>query len=157
MVEYAAGFGDLTGNHWLGLDHLARLTAAGPVQMHLEVEYFNNITLYALYNSFHVSNSSDEYRLTISGYSGTAPDQFISLNNRNFSTLDHDNDERVDKIYLIYNVGWCIAFYDTETGAYTCFKKAVMKLKPKFTGKNPFYGYTQYYILWCTLPFKCLC
>ena len=95
--DYEAGFGDLTGNHWLGLTKLARLTASGPVQLHVYLEAFDTGDwAYALYDSFQITDASDDYRLNVSGYSGTAGDGLYNTpylaDGMRFSTRDSDND-----------------------------------------------------------------
>ena len=95
--DYEAGFGDLTGNHWLGLTKLARLTASGPVQLHVYLEAFDaGDWAYALYDSFQITDASDDYRLSVSGYSGTAGNAMDgstqSANGMRFTTRDRDND-----------------------------------------------------------------
>ena len=65
--DYKAGFGDLTGEFWLGLDKIYRLTNQSPNRLRVELEY----TDYAEYDHFAVSDEFDNYRLNVSGYSGT--------------------------------------------------------------------------------------
>ena len=88
-LDYAAGFGDLEGNVWLGLDRIARLTSAGPVELHVYFEKFDGQWAYASYRSFQVASASDRYRLYVSGYAGTAGDSLAYHNEHQFSTFDH--------------------------------------------------------------------
>ena len=90
-AEYEDGFGDLESNMWLGLRYLNRLTASANMELHVYLEDFDNVHAYAAYNTFDISDRSDEYRLTVGGYSGNAGDSlFIHTGNR-FTTYDNDN------------------------------------------------------------------
>ena len=82
----------------MGLSKLSRLTTNGPVQMHVYLETFDATDnwAYALYDSFQITDSTDNYRLILSGYSGTAGDGMgetgQTANNMPFTTRDRDND-----------------------------------------------------------------
>ncbi|XP_033745689.1 fibrinogen-like protein 1 [Pecten maximus] len=60
------------------------------------IEDWNGVEKYAQYNNFKVSSEKDKYRLTATGYSGTAGDSLYSHNGQQFSTKDNDNDEKRD-------------------------------------------------------------
>ena len=90
-VEYANGFGNASGEYWLGNDRLATLTAT-PRAMRIELMRTTGETGYASYSSFKINPASDNYRLTVSGYSGTRGDSLASHNGRQFSTYDADHD-----------------------------------------------------------------
>ena len=68
--DYRAGFGDLSGEFWLGLDKIYRLTAARPNKLRVDLADTNGNTAYAQYSSFAVSAASDKYRLSVGSYSG---------------------------------------------------------------------------------------
>ena len=71
---YKNGFGDLTGEFWLGNDNLHRLTAADGVILRVDLEDFDGNITYAEYMNFKVAGEADKYRLLIGGYNGTAGD-----------------------------------------------------------------------------------
>ena len=77
-ASYKNGFGNLTGEFWLGNDNLHRLTAANDDMLRVDLEDFDNNTRYAEYTTFKVADESDKYRLSIGGYSGTAGDSMTS-------------------------------------------------------------------------------
>lgn len=111
--EYENGFGELDGNVWLGLTYLHRLTADGPARLHVYLETFDEGDwAYAAYASVQVSDSSDNYRLTVEGYSGTAGDAMImfgaptAANEMQFSTYDRDNDLYPTSCAQTYRGGW---------------------------------------------------
>ena len=64
--DYKAGFGDLNGEFWLGLDKIHRLTKSGQDVLRVDLMDFNN----AVYGTFSVADESDKYRLNIGTYSG---------------------------------------------------------------------------------------
>ena len=93
-TDYENGFGDLTGEFWLGLSKIHRLTKEGSNTLRVDLGDFEGNTAYANYSTFSVSDGSTEYILTVDGYSGTAGESLISWHNgRRFSTRDNDNDE----------------------------------------------------------------
>ena len=73
-ASYKNGFGNLNGEFWLGNDNLHRLTAANDVKLRVHLEDFDGDIRYAEYTTFNVADDSDNYRLFIGGYSGTAGD-----------------------------------------------------------------------------------
>ena len=92
-LAYKNGFGVLSGNFWLGLEKIHRLTNKGlPANLRVEVRHRNGKNGYARYSTFRVSGESDKYRLTVGGYSGNAGDSLAYHNEMFFSTYDRDND-----------------------------------------------------------------
>ena len=89
--DYENGFGDLSGEFWLGLSKIHRLTASASM-LRVELGDFDGNTAYAKYSTFIVGDSSSNYTLTVSGYSGTAEDSLAYHNGSQFSTKDRDND-----------------------------------------------------------------
>ena len=90
--DYKNGFGNLAGEHWLGLEKLHRLTTYGVWQLRVDLEDFSGNTAYAEYSNFAIGDESTNYRLSIGGYSGTAEDSLMHHANMAFSTYDKDND-----------------------------------------------------------------
>ena len=93
-AEYAAGFGQLDTEHWLGLNKTHCLTTQRPTaSLRVDMSDFDGNTKYALYQFFNVDKPSNLYRLSVSGYSGTARDSLSYHNRMAFTTRDQDNDE----------------------------------------------------------------
>ena len=90
--DYKNGFGNLTGEHWLGLEKLHSLTTNGAWQLRVDLEDFSGTTTYAEYSNFVIGDESTYYRLSIGGYSGTAGDALAIHANMAFSTSDQDHD-----------------------------------------------------------------
>ncbi|KAA0721076.1 Fibroleukin Fibrinogen-like protein 2 pT49 [Triplophysa tibetana] len=107
-IDYKKGFGDLNADLWLGNDKIHLLTKSKDMVLRIELEDFDGTRGYAKYDQFYVSNEFLRYRLSVSGYSGTAGNalQFskqINHDQKFFSTPDRDND--------MYPSGNCGAYY----------------------------------------------
>ena len=68
--NYTEGFGDLSGEFWLGLDKINRLSKSGQNVLRVDLEGWKNDIGYAEYSTFAVANEGDKFRLTVGGYSG---------------------------------------------------------------------------------------
>ena len=90
--EYKVGFGNLTGEFWLGLDKIHRLTASRPSELRVDIEDWSGNNFYAKYGDFVVGDEKSLYRLSAGSYSGSAGDSFLPHDNFEFSTNDRDND-----------------------------------------------------------------
>ena len=73
-ASYKKGFGNVSGEFWLGNDNLHRLTAAEDMMLRVDLEDFDGNIKYAEYKTFKVSDEADKYQLLIGGYKGTAGD-----------------------------------------------------------------------------------
>ena len=69
--SYKEGFGDLTGNFWLGNDALNELTTQHDYQLRIELESYNSGVTYAKYRYFKVGDEADNYRLNVSQFRGS--------------------------------------------------------------------------------------
>ncbi|KAM9312849.1 fibroleukin [Gastrophryne carolinensis] len=108
--EYKSGFGNLSGEFWLGNDKIHLLTRSSKMMLRIELEDFKGEKEFALYNEFYVANEYLKYRLSVSGYSGTAGDALnfskqYAHDQRFFTTPDKDNDR--------YPSGNCGAYYSS--------------------------------------------
>ena len=88
--EYRKGFGNLTGNFWLGLDTIHGLTSANDVSLRIEVGESTGARGYAKYSKFKVGAEKAKYKLEVSGFSGNAGDSLTKNNGRIFTTIDID-------------------------------------------------------------------
>ncbi|KAJ8382049.1 hypothetical protein SKAU_G00028270 [Synaphobranchus kaupii] len=108
--DYKNGFGNLRGEFWLGNDKIHQLTKARDMVLRIELEDFEGVREYAKYDRFYVSNEFLRYRLTVTGYSGTAGDalhfnKHYNHDQKFFTTPDKDNDK--------YPSGNCGAYYSS--------------------------------------------
>ena len=69
-VNYKHGFGNMTGEYWLGLDKINRLTSSGRYKLRVDLEDFSGSTFHAEYDSFAVGNEDTKYKLSVGSYSG---------------------------------------------------------------------------------------
>ena len=90
-TDYQQGFGNLSGEFWLGLDKIHRLTPTA-TQLRVDMQDFEGNAIYAQYTNFTVGDSVSKYTLSVTGYSGTAGDSLTGHNGYKFSTRDQDND-----------------------------------------------------------------
>ena len=90
-TDYQQGFGNLSGEFWLGLDKIHRLTSTA-TQLRIDMQDFKGNSRYAQYLSFSVGDSVSKYTLSVSGYSGTAGDSFTVHTGSKFTTRDQNND-----------------------------------------------------------------
>ena len=90
-TDYQQGFGNVSGEFWLGLDKIHHLTST-PTELRVDVQDFEGNSAYAQYTTFSVGDSASKYILSVSGYSGTAGDSLAWHNGQKFSTRDQDND-----------------------------------------------------------------
>ena len=67
-------FGSLTSVifPYTGNDALHLLTNQRPYQLRIDLEDFQNETVYALYSNFSIADSNDLYKLSLGSYYGTA-------------------------------------------------------------------------------------
>ncbi|XP_014392449.1 PREDICTED: fibroleukin isoform X2 [Myotis brandtii] len=108
--DYKAGFGNLRKEFWLGNDKIHLLTKSKEMILRIDLEDFNGVKLYALYDEFYVANEFLKYRLHVGNYNGTAGDALRFSKHYNhdmkfFTTPDRDNDR--------YPSGNCGHFYSS--------------------------------------------
>ena len=127
--SYVDGFGKLNREHWLGLEKIHCLIASkGRAKLYVDMYDCDGVRKYARYSYFHVEGSSVNYKLHISGYSGTAGDGFTTVRNLNrmqFSTRDRDNDNKYSGNCAASHGGlggWWFnsCFYCNLNGPYNC-------------------------------------
>ncbi|XP_035694724.1 fibrinogen C domain-containing protein 1-like [Branchiostoma floridae] len=73
MQPYETGFGDASGEYWLGLGYISSITTQNPQELYIELETWDGNVTYARYSTFVGGNT-----LSIGGYSGTAGDAFLT-------------------------------------------------------------------------------
>ncbi|XP_072908183.1 tenascin isoform X5 [Hemitrygon akajei] len=103
--DYAAGFGDPSGEFWLGLENLHKITSEGHYALRVDLRDQGD-TAYAIYDKFSISDARSRYKLHIGEYNGTAGDSLSYHQGRPFSTRDRDNDVAVTNCALSYKGAW---------------------------------------------------
>ena len=87
-TDYKSGFGNLSGEFWLGLDKIHRLTKSSNKILRFDLRDFDGNSRYAEYRTFTVGDEASGYVLASGYYSGTAGDSFTHHSGRQFSTKD---------------------------------------------------------------------
>lgn len=113
--DYVNGFGSKDSEYWLGLENIHQLTKDGEYELRIELVDWKGEIGYAQFTEFVIASSTDNYRLSLGGFSGNTGDSgthgFLYNNQQQFSTKDRDNDP--------YSSGHCAAmrqsgwWYDT--------------------------------------------
>ncbi|XP_055599039.1 ficolin-2-like isoform X2 [Uranotaenia lowii] len=112
--SYVKGFGDWSGEFWLGLDRIHELTYSQKNQLHVVLEDFDGVKAVAQYSEFLVAGPADKYRLRSLGtYSGTAGDSLSYSLNGVFQTYD-----MVENTGLNCPVNFEGAYWYGQTGCY---------------------------------------
>ncbi|XP_045688539.1 angiopoietin-4 isoform X1 [Phyllostomus hastatus] len=105
--DYKQGFGDPAGEHWLGNELVHQLTSRAAYSLRLELQDWEGNKAYAQYEHFQLGSEEQLYRLSLSGYSGSAGHQSsLVLQGTNFSTQDADNDNCLCKCAQMLSGGW---------------------------------------------------
>lgn len=106
--DYKAGFGNPTGEYWLGLDNLHEITTRGEYVLRIDMEYLSQ-QYYVKYSDFNIQNESDNYQMSFSTFlGGNTGDSLSWHNGKAFTTYDRDNDDNANN----YDSPNCaIAFY----------------------------------------------
>uniref|UniRef100_A0A8C2ZHQ7 Angiopoietin-like 1a n=1 Tax=Cyclopterus lumpus TaxID=8103 RepID=A0A8C2ZHQ7_CYCLU len=104
--NYKKGFGNIDGEHWLGLDNIYNLGKQGDYKLMVELEDWTGKKVYAEYSSFHLEAESEGYRLRLGTYQGNAGDSLSSHNGKQFTTLDRDKDAFSGNCAHFHKGGW---------------------------------------------------
>ncbi|XP_048588394.1 fibrinogen C domain-containing protein 1 isoform X2 [Nematostella vectensis] len=89
---YKRGFGNETGEFWLGLDKIHLLTNQTNTTVRVDLMDWAGATRYAVYDHFAVSAENRNYVLTLGSYSGTAGDSLSIHRGMAFTTKDREHD-----------------------------------------------------------------
>ncbi|XP_075700672.1 fibrinogen-like protein 1 [Rhinoderma darwinii] len=125
-TAYENGFGNIQGEHWLGLEKIYALTQQTnrPSKLHISLAAFDGGAAYTEYSPFSIGNAGTSYKLSAGNYVGTAGDAFLGVatiigsnqHSNSFSTWDHATDNchpnclSGDTLYLScssrFRAGW---------------------------------------------------
>ncbi|XP_061194798.1 ryncolin-1-like [Saccostrea echinata] len=104
--SYKEGFGNVEGEYWLGNEDIHLLTKRKQHELRVDLQKFSGEKAFAKYSTFSVGSESQKFKLTASGYSGTAGDSLAHHNGKPFSTKDADNDSYKTSCAVRGNAGW---------------------------------------------------
>ena len=105
-IDYKLGFGSLENEFWLGNDKIHRLTNRKNMMIRFDLEDFDGNKVFAEYEVFYVDGESDNYRVHVSLYSGSAGDSFLVHNGMQLSTKDRDHDKSSGQCAVSYHGAW---------------------------------------------------
>ena len=105
-TDYENGFGDLSGEFWLGLRNIHCLTAREAHELRIDMKLENGTSIAWIYQIFMVAGPEDKYRLTIGGGAGQGGDAMTYSNGVQFSTFDSDNDQYSRSCVTEHQGGW---------------------------------------------------
>ncbi|XP_020778816.1 angiopoietin-related protein 5 [Boleophthalmus pectinirostris] len=99
-ADYTDGFGNLAGEHWLGLKKVFHIVSQKDTrfQLHVALVSKDDVTSYASYDDFHLDNETLFYGIHLGRYAGSAGDAFRGYDQDQnqdtapFSASDVDND-----------------------------------------------------------------
>ena len=121
-AAYEYGFGNLSGEFWLGLSKIHRLTPNGQNSLRVDLGDFESNTVYAQYSEFEILDDTTQYAIVIKDYNGTAGDDLTNVYNiMKFTTHDKDNDNaNTQNCANYYKGGWWFnrCHYSYLTGPY---------------------------------------
>ncbi|KAH8328117.1 hypothetical protein KR067_004134, partial [Drosophila pandora] len=106
-TEYREGFGNLTGEFFLGLEKLHLITQSRQHELLIRLGKVDGSTAFEKYDNFRIGSEKDSYLLeSIGNYTGGAGDSLTKHVNMKFSTWDSDNDQYWDNCAKMYSGGW---------------------------------------------------
>ncbi|KAM4630520.1 angiopoietin-2b [Polymixia lowei] len=105
--DYKMGFGEPSGEHWLGNDVIHKLTSSQEYSLHVHVKDREGNEAYSQYDHFYIDGEDKNYSLHAEGFSGTAGrTSSLTHTGTQFSTKDRDNDRCTCKCAQIASGGW---------------------------------------------------
>ncbi|KAJ8362776.1 hypothetical protein SKAU_G00116070 [Synaphobranchus kaupii] len=120
--HYKSGFGNIAGEHWLGLQTIFAITGPKNYRLRVDMEDFEGGSVHAEYTSFYIEPESDGYRLRLGNYiDGGAGDSLTYQSGRKFSTFDNDQDNFDTNCAVTYHGGFWFngCFQANPNGLYT--------------------------------------
>lgn len=104
-ADYKNGFGNITGEFWLGNIALHQITSSAPHELRVDLRAGDE-SAYAVYDDFRVEGENQQFRLRLGKYRGTAGDSMDYHNNMVFSTRDRDTQRRILPCAMSYRGAW---------------------------------------------------
>ncbi|XP_060658497.1 angiopoietin-related protein 2-like [Drosophila nasuta] len=136
-LEYKEGFGNLSGEFFIGLEKLHRMTVARPHELYIHLINFHNESSYAHYDNIVIDGESELYTLRGLGtFEGNAGDSMRDNEQQKFSTYDRDNDLSEASCAVNCLGGW---WYN---------KCGSSNLNGQYTQQDDYYDNTDFGIYW---------
>ncbi|XP_061587113.1 microfibril-associated glycoprotein 4-like [Cololabis saira] len=119
--DYKAGFGNVAGEYWLGLENIFLLTMRKKNELRVDMEDWEGGRASAQYASFTIDPENTGYQLDLGEFTGgAAGDSLSNHNSMKFTTFDKDQDNWKSNCAQSYLGGfWYNACHMTNpTGMY---------------------------------------
>ncbi|XP_053302738.1 angiopoietin-2b [Pleuronectes platessa] len=105
--DYKMGFGEPSGEHWLGNDIIHKLTSSQEYGLHVQLRDREGNEAFSHYDRFYIDGENRNYSLHAEGFSGTAGrTSSLTHSGTQFSTKDRDNDQCTCKCAQLASGGW---------------------------------------------------
>ncbi|XP_029023064.1 angiopoietin-2b [Betta splendens] len=105
--DYKLGFGEPSGEHWLGNDIIHKLTSSQEYSLHIQLKDREGNEAFSHYDRFYIDGEESNYSLHAEGFSGTAGrTSSFAQTGTQFSTKDRDNDRCTCKCAQLASGGW---------------------------------------------------
>lgn len=122
--HYKNGFGNASGDLWLGNDHLYDLTNSFYATLRTDVNDYQGNSVYSEHTVVTIGNEESKYLLTIKGlYVGNDSNALSAHNNMMFTTKDNDNDMSLSNCAQYHKGGFwyknCVVGGASPNGIYT--------------------------------------
>ena len=106
-AHYVQGFGNTSGEYWLGLSKIHRLAnSSTPEELSVNFEDFSGNTAYAKHDFFYIGRYSTDYTIYGRGNPGTAGVSLAYHHGSKFTTKDNDNDVDGGNCAITYQGAW---------------------------------------------------
>ncbi|XP_051526890.1 angiopoietin-2-like [Myxocyprinus asiaticus] len=105
--DYKLGFGDPSGEHWLGNDVIHLLTTYKDYTLQVHLKDAEGHQAYSQYDHFYIDGEDKKYSVHARGFRGTAGrTSSLTHSGTMFSTKDQDNDQCSCKCAQMATGGW---------------------------------------------------
>ncbi|XP_067661446.1 fibrinogen C domain-containing protein 1-A-like [Haliotis asinina] len=105
--QYMDGFGNLTGEFWLGNEKIHRVTKQTTYELRVDLTFTDGETGVAHYINFRLGNMSTFYTLAVSGFTGNSGDKMGWHNSQRFSAKNLDLDQTTTEHCAVkYHGAW---------------------------------------------------
>lgn len=106
-ADYKNGFGDASGEYWLGLDKVNRLSRTMPHRLRIDLTSFDGVKKFGTWKTFMVDDEAHKYTLTARGFrDGGIGNSLRYHSGRPFSTYDRDNDAWANNCASYFHGAW---------------------------------------------------
>lgn len=106
-ADYKNGFGDASGEYWLGLDKVNRLSKTMPHRLRIDLTSFDGAKKFGTWKTFMVDDEEHKYTLTARGFrDGGIGNSLRYHSGRPFSTYDRDNDAWANNCASYFHGAW---------------------------------------------------